>query len=122
CSIKASAPYDDVASDGTTFTIDATWRAASVDAAVLAAVEDGLPRTVADGAEETVMTVDLPLDGSQGEEMQALATVHLTTCTIVNGSREDGRTWCSAGALDEQGSTVSAAAKAVLLDDDGTVC
>lgn len=122
CSIKASAPYDDVASDGTTFQIDATWRAEPVDGAAAEYSEEGLPRTVAVGADEVVMTVDVPLEPAGEDELRALTTLHLTACTGINGSREDGRAWCSEAILDEGGSTVSAELRAELVDASGAVC
>lgn len=121
CSIKASAPYDDVASDGTTFGIDASWHAEPVHGAAIDAAEEGLPRTIADDTGEVVMTADLPLD-TGGGELQALTSLHLTTCTIVNGSREDDRAWCSEDDLDEAGSTARVELLAELIDADGTVC
>jgi len=122
CSIKTSAPYDDVASDGTTFQIDGTWRVEAVDGDALDAPEDGLPRTIADGSGDVVMTVDLPLDSSGGGELHARTSLHLTTCTIVNGSREDDRAWCSEDELDEAGSTARVELRAELIDADGAVC
>ncbi len=122
CSIKASAPYDDVASNGTSFDIDATWNATPVDGEAQASDEKGLPRTIAAGAEETVMSTDLPPDQGGGDDLHALTSLHLTTCTIVNGSREDGRAWCSPNALDKNGSTVTTTLRADLVDDSGTVC
>lgn len=44
CSIKLSAPYDDVASKGTTIPIEATWEVRRVDAAQAAATKEVLPR------------------------------------------------------------------------------
>lgn len=122
CSIKASAPYDDVASDGTTFRIDGTWRAEPVNGDALDAPEEGLPRTIADDSGDVVMTADLPREPSGGGEMHARTSLHLTTCTIVNGSREDDRAWCSEGELDEAGSTARVELKAELIDADGAVC
>lgn len=122
CSIKASAPYDDVASAGTTFTVDGTWRAVPVDGEARAEPKEDLPRTIADGAGEIVMTVDLSPDLVDGDELRALTSLHLTTCTIVNGSREDGRAWCDEGELDEAGSTVSAEMRAEFVDAGGAVC
>lgn len=122
CSIKASAPYDDVASNGTTFQVDASWRAGPVSGEARASSEEGLPRTVTAGTEEAVMAVDLPLDQEGGDALRVLTTLHLTTCTIVNGSREDDRAWCSEGDLDEEGSTVSVTQRAELVDADGVVC
>ena len=54
--------------------------------------------------------------------MRALTSLHLTTCTIVNGSREDGRAWCAKDELDEAGSTVNAEMRAELVDAGGAVC
>ena len=122
CSIKSSAPYDDVASDGTTFGIDGTWRAEPVDGEALEAPEDGLPRTVADDSSDVVMTADLQPESASVGELHARASLHLTTCTIVNGSREDGRTWCSEGELDEEGSTAKVELRAEIVDADGAVC
>lgn len=122
CSIKLNAPYDDVASTGTTFTTDGTWRAEPVGGAARAFEGEGLPRTVAVGADESVMTVDLPLDSVAPGDLRALASVHLTACTGVNGSREEGRAWCSEGALDDAGSTVTTRLTAQLVDAGGDVC
>lgn len=121
CSIKASAPYDDVASDGTTFWVDGTWHAEPVDGDALDAPDGGLPRTIADDSGDVVMTADLPLD-SGGGELQALTSLHLTTCTIVNGSREDDRAWCSEDRLDEAGSAARVELLAELIDAEGAVC
>ncbi|AXK46193.1 hypothetical protein [Brachybacterium saurashtrense] len=122
CSIKVSAPYGDVASNGTTFAIDATWRAESVDGEAVAADEEQLPRTLAaedDGA--VVLTAQLPL--APGDRtVRGLASLHLTTCTGVNGSREDGRAWCTERSLDESGSTVQVELRTDVLDADGEVC
>lgn len=121
CSIKASAPYDDVASNGTTFTVDATWEATPVHGEAVEAAVDQLPVTVGAGASEDVLSTELPL-GETADEVQILASAHLTTCTIVNGSREAGRAWCAEDALDEQGSTVEVSVQAELLDASGEVC
>lgn len=122
CRIKASAPYDDVASDGTTFRIDGTWRAEPVEGDALDAVDDGLPRTIADDSGDVVMSVDLPLHSSYGGEVHARTSLHLTTCTIINGSREDDRAWCSEDQLDEAGSTVQVELISELIDAEGMVC
>lgn len=121
CSIKASAPYDDVASNGATFTIDATWEATPVHGEAVEASVDQLPRTVDAGASEDVFVTELPLGGA-ADDVQVLASAHLTTCTGVNGSREDGRAWCTMDALDERGSTVEVSVHAELVDASGAVC
>lgn len=121
CSIKLSAPYDDVASDGTTFPVEATWEVRRVEAAAEAQTESVLPRTIAAGATEDVLTAELPVDEA-GDGVEALSSLHLTACTIVNGSREDGRAWCPENALDEAGSTATLQLRAELLDEGGAVC
>ncbi|MGP9539873.1 hypothetical protein ACT3SP_17925 [Brachybacterium sp. AOP43-C2-M15] len=122
CSIKASAPYDDVASDGTTFAIDGTWRAEQAEDGATEAPEDGLPRNLADDAVDDVLLAEVPLEELGEGELRALASLHLTTCTIVNGSREDDRAWCSKDDLDEAGSTASVELRAELVDAGGEVC
>jgi hypothetical protein len=121
CSIKLSAPYDDVASKDTTFPVDATWEVRKVDAATEAPTDEVLPTTIAAGATEDVLTADLPVNETTGD-LGALSSLHLTTCTGVNGSREDGKAWCSEKSLDEQGSTVGLQARVELIDDDGAAC
>lgn len=120
CSIKLSAPYDDVASAGTTFDVDGTWRAAAAGADSRQASTDGLPRTVDPGPAQAVLSTEAPVEA--GGDLRALTSLHLTTCTIVNGSREDGRAWCDEADLDEAGSTVQLTATAQLLDTSGEVC
>ena len=120
CSIKLSAPYDDVASNGTTFDVDGTWRATAAGADARQASTDSLPRTVDPGPAQAVLSTEAPVEA--GADLRALTSLHLTTCTIVNGSREDGRAWCDESDLDEAGSTVQLTATAQLLDPSGEVC
>lgn len=97
-----------------------SWHAEPVHGRALAE-EEGLPRTLADGSDEAVLVAQMPL-GDADDEVRALASLHLTTCTIANGSRKDGRAWCAEGAPDEEGSITSARIRADLLDTDGAVC
>lgn len=122
CDVKLSAPYDDVASAGTAFEVEANWRADPVDGSAAAAATDGLPRTLAPGAEDTVLTAAMDLTAADDRALRGLTTIHLTTCTTVNGSREEGRAWCREGALDEAGSTATLTARLELLHADGAVC
>lgn len=122
CSIKANAPYDDVASRDTTFTVDGTWHAEAVGEDSRQASTDDLPRTVAAGDEPVVLTEDLPLADGASTDLRVLTSLHLTTCTGVDGSRENGRAWCSKDQVDETGSTATVTVRADLLDVNGTVC
>lgn len=121
CSIKLSAPYDDVASRDTTFPAGASWEVRRADAAAQAPTDTVLPTTIAAGATEDVLTAELPIDEA-GEGLEALSSLHLTACTGVNGSREDGRAWCREDALDEGGSTVTLRARMELVGEDGNAC
>ncbi|MFC0675721.1 hypothetical protein [Brachybacterium hainanense] len=122
CSIKASAPYDDVASAGTTFGIDGTWGVEAVGDPSVQAPTDVLPRTLPAGAEETVLVVDLPAGPGGAADVRALTSLHLTTCTGLGGSREAGRVWCSPDGVDPAGSTTGLLLRADLVGEDGAVC
>lgn len=122
CSLKANAPYDDVASKDTTFTVAGTWRAEAVGEHSAQAPTDDLPRTIAAGDDPVVLSEDLPLEDAASTDLRAFTSLHLTTCTGVNGSRENGRAWCSQDQVDETGSTATVTVRAELLDADGKVC
>lgn len=123
CTIKASAPYDDVASAGTSFGMTATWKAEAVDRAGYSApADERLPMTISSGGTAAAFTQNLLVEDLTHGRLRALTSLHVTTCTIVNGSREAGRTWCAEGELDEEGSVVSASLRVELLAADGTVC
>src|SRR5699024_10897276 len=121
CSIKLSAPYDDVASVGTTFPVEATWWVARADGAAEAPTDQVLPTVIAPGEDEEILTVDLAVE-SPGVDLEALSSLHLTTCTIVNGSREDDKAWCDEDDLDEAGSTATLRGRMALIDADGAIC
>src|SRR5699024_9916482 len=76
CSIKLSAPYDDVASADTTFPVEATWRVARADGAAEAMTDQVLPTVIAPGVDEEILTVDLALE-SPADDLEALSSLHL---------------------------------------------
>src|SRR5699024_6383117 len=76
CSIKLSAPYDDVASVGTTFPVEATWWVARADGAAEAPTDQVLPTVIAPGEDEEILTVDLAVE-SPGVDLEALSSLHL---------------------------------------------
>lgn len=122
CSVKASAPYDDVASAGTAFPLETTWRVEAVGEGSASAPDDSLPTTLESGTTRTVLVLDIPRESVTDGDLRTMTSLHLTTCTIVNGSREDGRAWCEEGSLHEGGSVVAVTLTASLLDDRGEVC
>src|SRR5699024_12112915 len=103
------------------FTVWATWFAARVACAAVAPTDQLLPTVIATGEDEEILTVDLAVE-SPGVELDALSSLHLTTCTIVNGSREDDKAWCDEDDLDEAGSTTTLRGRMDLIDADGAVC
>lgn len=70
--------------------------------------------TIGDGA--TALTQEILIHEIGSEGVRALVTLHVTTCTIVNGSREDDRARCEEGELNERGSAVTVQLTLELLD------
>lgn len=123
CSVRANAPYDDVASDGATVELDISWSMRAVSpSAASAPSEHRLPMTIAPGQREFVFTEMIPLDHLPHHEVQLLTSLHVTTCTGVNGSREGGRTWCAAEDIDEAGSDFDVELRVDVLDEAGKRC
>lgn len=123
CNVLANAPYDNVGAKGTTVQLDAYWRVdriAEGDAVEQADADQTLPRLLP--ADESSVVLEQTVTARPQDVVTALATVHMTTCTGVNGSREQGRTWCRTSAIDERGNTVSARLLIDLVDSSGKVC
>ena len=105
CRVVVANRYDHVASVGSEVPISLQWTATPVGASDSIDLDRMLPRTIEPG-ESAEVYHDQALPGPEGESQVAvIAHLHSTTCTIVNGSREDGRAWCDEGSLDEGGST-----------------
>lgn len=123
CSLLANAPYDDVAAAGTTIELEASWGVAPVTARARETPSaQRLPLTVADGSREVAFSQMLTSSGFVGDQLRILTSLHLTTCTGANGSREDGRTWCGAKDIDESGNTFIAETRVDVIGSDGAVC
>ncbi|MGO1228896.1 MAG: hypothetical protein ACTMH5_18895 [Brachybacterium sp.] len=106
CRVVVANPYEGVASAGSEILLSLELTATPVGTESTSVdLDRELPRTVEPG--ETVELYEgqaLPEPGS-GNSVAVIAHLHSTTCTIVNGSREDGRAWCDEGSLDKAGST-----------------
>lgn len=123
CSVRANAPYDDVAAAGATVDLDIHWRVAEAEGqAVSTPPEERLPVTVDREARAFAFTEQIAVQERVPGKISMLSSLHLTTCTIVNGSREDGRAWCTQDDLDEKGSTFDLELRVDVLDGDGEVC
>src|SRR5699024_10899649 len=98
CSVRANAPYDDVAAAGATVELDIHWRVSETSGeATSVPSEARLPMTVDDGARAFAFTEQIAVRDRGPRTVSMLSSLHLTTCTVVNGSREDGQSWCAEG-------------------------
>src|SRR5699024_30544 len=106
CRAVVANRYDGVASAGSEIPLSLEWTATPVDTKSTSVdLDQELPRTVEpDETVELYEERDLP-EPARGSSITVIAHLHSTTCTIVNGSREDGRAWCDEESLDEAGST-----------------
>lgn len=120
CRLSVNSPSEEAAAEGTSVDVQVEWAARLVEGiAVEVPAGERLPRVVEPGKRAAVFRVDV----EQGaESVDILSTVHATTCTMVNGSIEDGRTWCQGEQIDTQGSIVELTYRADVLDEVGNVC
>lgn len=123
CRLLVFSPNAEVAAAGTTADVATRWTATLVDPdAVEGLADERLPRLVEAGeaADAFVQELDSSLTGRS--EIRVLGTMHLTTCTEVEGSSEDGRTWCPKGLVNPAGSAATITYRFEGLDGDGKVC
>lgn len=120
CRLSVSSPNEEAAAKGTPVDVQMEWTARPVEGiAVEANAEERLPRVVKPGQRAAVFRIDV----EQGDDpVEILSTVHATTCTMVNGSTEDGRAWCEGAQVHTGGSAVELTYRADVLDGDGNVC
>lgn len=124
CSVRANAPNDDVAAAGATINLNISWTVEKVDSSVRSTpAEPRLPMAVdSDGGRDVAFAQTVDVDHDDIHNVQVLSSLHLTTCTIVNGSREAGKTWCQEDAVHEDGSDFDIELRLDVLDEDGTRC
>lgn len=123
CSISASNPRDDVDAAGATVDLAVTWTVDPLEgSAVEASSEERLPMTAQPGEREIALDLTLPVSELPDRRLDILSSMHVTTCTGINGSREAGRTWCSTSDLDEDGSDFDVEIRLNALDEDGQSC
>lgn len=123
CSVRANAPYDDVAAAGATIELDFRWSVTKTDGkATTTSSEQRLPMTVDTDARAFAFTESFAAEGLAAGRVEMLSSLHLTTCTVVNGSREEGQTWCTEDDLHEDGSEFDAELRVDVLDENGEIC
>lgn len=123
CRVSLNSPNEDAAAEGTTAEITSAWSATEIEApAFEARADERLPRTA--DAEERVRAFrqEIDLDDVPGRRLDLSSTLHLTTCTGINGSREDGKAWCDEETVDLEGSSLEVSYRADVLDTAGEVC
>ncbi|MGP9604649.1 hypothetical protein ACT3SY_17765 [Brachybacterium sp. AOP42-E1-35] len=122
CSVLLNAPSDAGASAGTTFELDTTWTVSPAEGlAVQTAAVERLPMTIPAGSRQMTFGEVIPLAELEGR-LQMHASLNLTTCTGIGGSREDGRTWCTEDDVDFGGSTYEIETRIDVIAPNGSVC
>jgi len=123
CRISLNSPNEDAAAKGTTAEITSTWSATMLEEpAFEARADQRLPRVVDSGDRALAFRYETDLDDLRQRRIDLLSTLHLTTCTGVNGSRENGRAWCDEESVDLDGSTLEVSYRADVVDARGEVC
>lgn len=123
CRLSLNSPNEDAAASGTEVTVDTHWSATQLDETALEVpAGERLPRVVDEGERAAAFRVEIDLDDLPGRELDLVGTLHLTTCTGTNGSREDGTTWCAKDDVDIDGSVVDVTYRTDVLDSSGEVC
>lgn len=121
CRMVLSSPNEDAAARGTTVEVDVRWSVTAVaeDARELD-TKKRLPLVVDPGESKTVFRETVP--EPEGKALQLIGTLHLTTCTMVNGSTEGGEALCDEESVNSNGSSFGVQTRARLLGQDGEAC
>ena len=123
CNVQVSSPNESAAAVGATVDVDVKWEQTPVgeDAQALAA-GDRLPAVVQAGERRAAFRGTIDIANARNKELWLISTLHLTTCTIVNGSREGGEPMCIESEIDSEGSSVDVDLRANVLDENGGRC
>lgn len=123
CNVLLASPNPEAAAAGASFTADTQWRMTPIEGMALEdAGGDRLPRSVGPGDRDVVLSGTTEVRQLNASSLNVLTSLHLTTCSTVNGSRENGKYWCDEAHIDENGSTYDLVLRADVLRDDGTPC
>lgn len=122
CRVSLNSPNKNAAAVGATVEVEVTWSAELVGAATEVPAEERLPLVVEPGERAVAFRSTMDLPNARDEWVEVITTLHLTTCTIVNGSREGGAPMCLESETDERGSEVDVELRASILDASGERC
>lgn len=121
CRVTVQTPNESAAARGATTNVDVTWQARAVDVdSVSVPSDEHLPRVVLSGKQSVAFRSKSPV--GVGESIQAIGTLHVTTCTMVNGSREGGKPLCTRPTIDKKGSEFEVKLRVDVRDASGRVC
>ncbi|WP_377803836.1 hypothetical protein [Brachybacterium sp. GCM10030268] len=123
CNVLISSPNESAAAVGTTLDADVQWEETPVgqDAKAFSS-DERLPMVVSNRARLAAFRGTLKVPKAGDETLKILSTLHFTTCTIVNGSREGGEPLCIPSETDEGGSSFDVDLRVDVLDSEGRVC
>lgn len=121
CRVALSSPNESAAAVGATVDIDVSWSMEPLQGdAEEFDPELRLPLVVDPGERAIAFKEEVPLAGVSAVELKG--TLQLTSCTIVNGSREGGEPMCKAEHTDDRGSSFDVEVQARILGPDGRPC
>lgn len=123
CNVLVTSPNPEAAAAGATFVADIQWRMTTVEGIALRGGGDGrLPRAVDSGDREVVLSSMVDIGQLNDISFDLLVGLHMTTCSTVSGSRENGKYWCNDATTDESGSEYDLVLRADMVRDNGTPC
>lgn len=124
CRVKVNAPNAEVAASGNTIDIESRLVMGGQPVqGEEASPRASLPLVIAPG-DSTVLFEDALASAEGQHRFRAAASMHLTTCTIQNGSKDSsgGGFQCDASTLDRNGSQVEAVLSQEMVASDGYQC
>lgn len=121
CRFILDSPSPDAAAAGTEISIQVSWKARPVGGRSFSIPStERLPQVIDEDGRRPAFRQDFTL--LEEVELRLAGTLHVTTCTMVNGSREGGEALCKTSGLDERGSSLEIDVKAIILDPEGNSC
>lgn len=123
CRLSLNSPNADAAAKETSVEVISQWSATRLEAPAFEAEgSKRLPRIINPGERAAAFRFTVNLADVPSRRLDLLSTLHLTTCTGTNGSREDGKTWCLGDDVDLEGSSLRVEYREDVLGADGKVC
>lgn len=123
CNLMVSSANESAAAVGARVDVELIWEAVRVGSEVASfPTDDRLPVVVPVGGRQAAFRETLPVPEEPGTRFTIRSSLHVTSCTIVNGSREGGEPLCTASDTDDGGSSFDTDLRVDVLDSRGDVC